>query len=164
MNATAPCSCAGPWLTTRCWCAGSGWRSHTSAACACSIAARGAADQGGRGGGCRGAARAGDARRVALDRAVGEAHRWTSASIASDELPDVGAGARSVLVYVRPFGGGDVGGDRLCVRVSVARRRCLIPLAVLVGASRVFLGVHYPGDVLIGQLIAVLTAIALVMG
>ena len=35
----------------------------------------------------------------------------------------------------------------------------LVALAVLVGASRVFLGVHYPGDVLIGQLIAVATAL-----
>jgi undecaprenyl-diphosphatase len=35
----------------------------------------------------------------------------------------------------------------------------LIPLATLVGASRVCLGVHYPGDVLIGQLIAALTAL-----
>jgi undecaprenyl-diphosphatase len=35
----------------------------------------------------------------------------------------------------------------------------LILLAALVGASRVFLGVHYPGDVAIGQLIAVLTAV-----
>jgi undecaprenyl-diphosphatase len=34
----------------------------------------------------------------------------------------------------------------------------LIPLAMLVGASRVCLGVHYPGDVLIGQLIALFTA------
>ena len=38
----------------------------------------------------------------------------------------------------------------------------LIPLAMLVGVSRVYLGVHYPGDVLIGQIIAVLTAIPIV--
>lgn len=31
----------------------------------------------------------------------------------------------------------------------------LVALAMLVGASRVFLGVHYPGDVLIGQLLAI---------
>ena len=37
----------------------------------------------------------------------------------------------------------------------------LVLAALLVGASRVFLGVHYPGDVLVGQLIAVLTALAL---
>jgi undecaprenyl-diphosphatase len=39
----------------------------------------------------------------------------------------------------------------------------LIPLALLVGVSRVFLGVHYPGDVLIGQVIAVLTAIGIAL-
>jgi undecaprenyl-diphosphatase len=38
----------------------------------------------------------------------------------------------------------------------------LIPIAMLVGVSRVCLGVHYPGDVLIGQVIAVLTAIPVV--
>jgi undecaprenyl-diphosphatase len=36
----------------------------------------------------------------------------------------------------------------------------LVTIAFLVGASRVFLGVHYPGDVLVGQLIAVLTGVA----
>ena len=35
----------------------------------------------------------------------------------------------------------------------------LVALAVLVGASRVFLGVHYPGDVVVGQVIAITTAL-----
>lgn len=35
----------------------------------------------------------------------------------------------------------------------------LVGLAMLVGASRVFLGVHYPGDVVIGQLLAIGTAL-----
>jgi undecaprenyl-diphosphatase len=35
----------------------------------------------------------------------------------------------------------------------------LVALAVGVGMSRVFLGVHYPGDVLIGQVIAVITGV-----
>jgi undecaprenyl-diphosphatase len=33
----------------------------------------------------------------------------------------------------------------------------LLAVAMAVGLSRVALGVHYPGDVLVGQLIAVLT-------
>lgn len=37
----------------------------------------------------------------------------------------------------------------------------LLVLAALVGMSRVFLGVHYPGDVLVGQLLAALTYLAL---
>ena len=35
----------------------------------------------------------------------------------------------------------------------------LVALAWIIGMSRVVLGVHYPGDVLVGQAIAVLTAI-----
>ncbi len=37
----------------------------------------------------------------------------------------------------------------------------LLPIALLVGMSRVVLGVHYPGDVIVGQGLAVLTAHAL---
>lgn len=37
----------------------------------------------------------------------------------------------------------------------------LVPFAMLVGWSRVILGVHYPGDVVVGQLIAVGTVLLL---
>ena len=40
----------------------------------------------------------------------------------------------------------------------------LVALAGAVGISRVFLGVHYPGDVLIGQLIAVVTGLVALHG
>ena len=40
----------------------------------------------------------------------------------------------------------------------------LLVLALLVGFSRVALGVHYPGDVVVGQAIALLTAYVLLPG
>jgi undecaprenyl-diphosphatase len=40
----------------------------------------------------------------------------------------------------------------------------LVVLASAVGMSRVFLAVHYPGDVLIGQLIAVVTGLVALHG
>ena len=48
---------------------------------------------------------------------------------------------------------------------AVAFPHLALPMALtafLVGASRVVLGVHYPGDVLIGQLLAVVTGVALI--
>jgi undecaprenyl-diphosphatase len=38
----------------------------------------------------------------------------------------------------------------------------LVLLAAAVGASRVYLGVHYPGDVLVGQLLALMVGVAMV--
>jgi undecaprenyl-diphosphatase len=39
-----------------------------------------------------------------------------------------------------------------------------VALAVAIGLSRVVLGVHFPGDVLIGQLLALLTAVPFLVG
>ena len=40
----------------------------------------------------------------------------------------------------------------------------LVVIAVGIGMSRVFLGVHYPGDVIIGEIIAVLTGVVVLHG
>jgi undecaprenyl-diphosphatase len=39
----------------------------------------------------------------------------------------------------------------------------IVALAVVIGLSRVVLGVHFPGDVLSGQLIAILTAVPFIL-
>ena len=51
---------------------------------------------------------------------------------------------------------------RLAHGRGVANSNATLPLVIvafLVGASRVVLGVHYAGDVLVGQLIAVLAGL-----
>ena len=40
----------------------------------------------------------------------------------------------------------------------------IVALAFVIGLSRVVLGVHFPGDVLIGQLLAILTAVPFMVG
>jgi undecaprenyl-diphosphatase len=39
----------------------------------------------------------------------------------------------------------------------------LVALAVVIGATRVCLGVHYPGDVVVGQLLSIVTVAGLRM-
>jgi membrane-associated phospholipid phosphatase len=73
----------------------------------------------------------------------------------------VGGARMTIIAVLLPYALGDLMTRAAAWRAGAALLVPLVLAATLVGFSRVRLGVHYPGDVVMGQGIAIATVLAL---